>query len=80
MNEMIREAAGRAASVSRTRTTTSPVEQPVGRIGIGHGGGGMTSRTDERDELNERIRTAAKLVRGRMSIDDVIGSIDAYND
>jgi hypothetical protein len=79
MNALIRQAAGRDPAPSRTRATTSTVEQPVGRIGIGYGGAGMTSRTDERDELNDRIRTAAKLVSGRMSINDVIGSTGAYN-
>jgi hypothetical protein len=74
MNALIRERAGRGAEPSRTLHALAP-DLPPGRSSVGVGGTtGLAPRTGPHDDLNEKIRTAANVARGRLTIDDVLGN------
>jgi hypothetical protein len=71
MNALIRERAGRGAQPSRTLQAL-PAPMSGGRSSVGRGGvAGLAPRGGPHDDLNEKIRTAANVVRGRLTIDDL---------
>jgi hypothetical protein len=73
MNRLIRQASGRSNVLTLLQpSSTTDVEPEVGRSSVGHGGPGLEGRGGPHDDLNEQIRTAANVVRGRLTIDDLI--------
>jgi hypothetical protein len=65
MHREIRAARGRPVA------PTGPADEPTGQIGIGRGGAAMPPRPTT-PTINDQIRRAAGVVRGKVSIQEVL--------